>query len=246
MHASWCIFWTNDYMIMHSCDYLRPSPTHIICRYRMIYIYIDAWVALCCRMLHWLFEPIESHCHSHVRSLSWHPAKHSTSIFFAECQAHVSTTPDVLSWACLAAGALSECEYEESQEQCRNASWAPFVECTCVILYQAGVGNAMIFSCAQLFGYNDMSFFSRWVFHHDAKWESGIFCYGTIPFIHLMFFLTQATTYEAGFQWLGCSGQFERSTLGNLLGSGPGCSCSLQILPNNLIQPICIRTFIYA
>ena len=117
---------------------------------------------------------------------------------------------------------------------------------TCVILYQAGVGNAMIFSCAQLFGYNDMSFFSRWVFHHDAKWESGIFCYGTIPFIHLMFFLTQATTYEAGFQWLGCSGQFERSTLGNLLGSGPGCSCSLQILPNNLIQPICIRTFIYA
>lgn len=112
--------------------------------------------------------------------------------------------------------------------------------------FNAIVGNAMIFSCAQLFGYNDMSFFSRWVFHHDAKWESGIFCYGTIPFIHLMFFLTQATTYEAGFQWLGCSGQFERSTLGNLLGSGPGCSCSLQILPNNLIQPICIRTFIYA
>ena len=35
----------------------------------------------------------------------------------AAVKAHVSTTPDVLSWACLAAGALSECEHEESQER---------------------------------------------------------------------------------------------------------------------------------
>ena len=36
----------------------------------------------------------------------------------AAVKAHVPTTPDVLSWACLAAGALSECEHEESQDAC--------------------------------------------------------------------------------------------------------------------------------
>lgn len=139
-----------------------------------IYIYIDAWVALCCRMLHWLFEPIESHCHSHVRSLSWHPAKHSTSIFFAECQAHVSTTPDVLSWACLAAGALSECEYEESQEQCRNASWAPFVECTCVILYQCCVFYREVGTDDQAAGKN-LVVGSRQYNYWGFQWIQGLF-----------------------------------------------------------------------
>lgn len=48
----------------------------------------------------------------------------------------------------------------------------------------------------------------------------------------LRFFLTQATTHEAGFQWLGCSGRLERSTLGDLLGSGPG----LQLFSSNVAQ----------
>jgi len=60
-----------------------------------------------------------------VRRALVHPElTHTLTIFdqiFRLAEAHVSTTPDVLSWACLAAGALSECEYEESQEIMRKA-----------------------------------------------------------------------------------------------------------------------------
>lgn len=132
----------HDVSFEHMTTWLHNHVTTSDHLLPISYADIEWYRCMGCTMLHYValaLEPIQSHCHSHVRSLSWHPAKHSTSIFFAECQAHVSTTPDVLSWACLAAGAMSECEYEESQEQCRNAWWAPFVECTCVILYQCYV-----------------------------------------------------------------------------------------------------------
>ena len=35
---------------------------------------------------------------------------------FRVADAHLEALPDVLPWACLAAGALTECEHEESQE----------------------------------------------------------------------------------------------------------------------------------
>lgn len=44
---------------------------------------------------------------------------HTLTIFnqlFRLAEAHVEKEPDVLCWACLAAGALSECEHEESQD----------------------------------------------------------------------------------------------------------------------------------
>jgi len=60
-----------------------------------------------------------------VRRALAHPElPHTLTLFdqiFRVAEAHVSTTPDVLSWACLAAGALSECEHEESQEIMRKA-----------------------------------------------------------------------------------------------------------------------------
>ena len=44
---------------------------------------------------------------------------HTLTIFnqlFRLAETHVEKEPDVLCWACLAAGALSECEHEESQD----------------------------------------------------------------------------------------------------------------------------------
>lgn len=60
-----------------------------------------------------------------VRRAMVHPELPHTLTFFDQifrlAEAHVGTIPDILCWACLAAGALSECEHEESQEIMRKA-----------------------------------------------------------------------------------------------------------------------------
>ncbi len=105
-------------------------------------------------------------------------------------------------------------------------------------LYQAGVGTAMIFTCAAILVY---FFFQMSV----PSW-----CYMGIKqhflwhhTIHVFSAPRQRPT-KLDFSGWDAQGDLKGQLWGNFLGSGPGCSCSRKILPkiltHNLIQPIYI------